>query len=36
MLMKCMDNPSRIIPPKDIGILDCLTYEEIRIKIIDC
>lgn len=34
--MKCMDNPSRIIPPKDIGIPDSFSYEEIPIKIIDC
>lgn len=31
-----MDNPSRIIPPKDIGIPDSFSYEEIPIKIIDC
>ncbi|WMV32603.1 hypothetical protein MTR67_025988 [Solanum verrucosum] len=29
MLKKCMDDPSLIIPTKDIGIKDSLSYEDI-------
>ncbi|WMV25129.1 hypothetical protein MTR67_018514, partial [Solanum verrucosum] len=34
-LKKCMDNPSLIIPIKDIGIKDNLSYEEIHVQILD-
>ncbi|WMV26059.1 hypothetical protein MTR67_019444 [Solanum verrucosum] len=35
MLKKCMGNPSLIIPTKDIGIKDSLSYEEIPVQILD-
>ncbi|WMV41897.1 hypothetical protein MTR67_035282 [Solanum verrucosum] len=35
MLKKCMGDPSLIIPTKDIGIKDSLSYEEIPVQILD-
>ncbi|WMV38416.1 hypothetical protein MTR67_031801 [Solanum verrucosum] len=35
MLKKCMGDPSLIIPTKDIGINDILSYEEILVQILD-
>ncbi|WMV36965.1 hypothetical protein MTR67_030350 [Solanum verrucosum] len=35
MLKKCMGDPSLIIPTEDIGIKDCLYYEEISVQILD-
>ncbi|WMV36990.1 hypothetical protein MTR67_030375 [Solanum verrucosum] len=35
MLKKCMEDPSLIIPIKDIGIKDLLSYEEISVQILD-
>ncbi|KAH0702583.1 hypothetical protein KY285_016861 [Solanum tuberosum] len=35
MLKKCMCDPSLIIPTKDIGIKDSLSYEEILVQIFD-
>ncbi|WMV15332.1 hypothetical protein MTR67_008717 [Solanum verrucosum] len=35
MLKKCMGDPSLIIPTKDIGIKDSLSYEEILVQILD-
>ncbi|WMV19367.1 hypothetical protein MTR67_012752 [Solanum verrucosum] len=35
MLKKCMGDPSLIIPTKDIGIRDSLSYEEIHVQILD-
>ncbi|WMV09831.1 hypothetical protein MTR67_003216 [Solanum verrucosum] len=35
MLKKCMGDPSLIIPTKDIGIKDSLSYEEISVQILD-
>ncbi|WMV50533.1 hypothetical protein MTR67_043918 [Solanum verrucosum] len=35
MLKKCMGDPSLIIPTEDIGIKDSLSYEEIRVQILD-
>ncbi|KAK4716463.1 hypothetical protein R3W88_014801 [Solanum pinnatisectum] len=35
MLKKCMGDPSLIIPIKEIGIKDSLSYEEIPIQILD-
>ncbi|WMV33634.1 hypothetical protein MTR67_027019 [Solanum verrucosum] len=35
MLKKCMRDPSLIIPTEDIGIKDCLSYEEIPVQILD-
>ncbi|WMV46783.1 hypothetical protein MTR67_040168 [Solanum verrucosum] len=35
MLKKCMGDPSLIIPAKDIGSKDNLSYEEIPVQIID-
>ncbi|WMV46408.1 hypothetical protein MTR67_039793 [Solanum verrucosum] len=32
---KCMGDPSLIIPTKDIGIKDSLSYEEILVQILD-
>ncbi|WMV19218.1 hypothetical protein MTR67_012603 [Solanum verrucosum] len=36
MLMKCMGNPSLIVPTKNVGIKDNLSYEEISVQILDC
>ncbi|WMV32870.1 hypothetical protein MTR67_026255 [Solanum verrucosum] len=35
MLKKCMGDPSLIIPTKDIGIKDSLSYDEIPVQIQD-
>ncbi|WMV54338.1 hypothetical protein MTR67_047723 [Solanum verrucosum] len=35
MLKKCMGDPSFIIPTKDIGIKDSLSYEEINVQILN-
>ncbi|WMV13776.1 hypothetical protein MTR67_007161 [Solanum verrucosum] len=35
MLKKCMGDPSLIIPTKDIGIKDSLSYEENLVQILD-
>ncbi|WMV54238.1 hypothetical protein MTR67_047623 [Solanum verrucosum] len=35
ILKKCMGDPSSIIPTKNIGIKDSLSYEEIPIQILD-
>ncbi|WMV25526.1 hypothetical protein MTR67_018911, partial [Solanum verrucosum] len=35
MLKKCMGDPSLIIPTKNIGIKDSLSYEEIPVQILD-
>ncbi|WMV19144.1 hypothetical protein MTR67_012529 [Solanum verrucosum] len=35
MLKKCMGDPSLIIPTKDIGLKDSLSYEEIPFQILD-
>ncbi|KAK4721514.1 hypothetical protein R3W88_011747 [Solanum pinnatisectum] len=35
MLKKCMGYPSLMIPTKDIGIKNSLSYEEIPIQILD-
>ncbi|KAH0715068.1 hypothetical protein KY284_007973 [Solanum tuberosum] len=35
MLKKCIGNPSLIIPTKNIGIKDSLSYEEIHVQILD-
>ncbi|WMV29342.1 hypothetical protein MTR67_022727 [Solanum verrucosum] len=35
MLKKCMGDPSLIIPTENIGIKDSLSYEEIRVQIVD-
>ncbi|WMV09408.1 hypothetical protein MTR67_002793 [Solanum verrucosum] len=35
MLKKCMGDHSLIIPTKDIGIKDSLSYEEIPVQILD-
>ncbi|WMV42094.1 hypothetical protein MTR67_035479 [Solanum verrucosum] len=35
MLKKCIGDPSLIIPTKDIGIKDILSYEEILVEILD-
>ncbi|WMV59037.1 hypothetical protein MTR67_052422 [Solanum verrucosum] len=34
MLKKCMGDPSLIIPTKNIGIKDSLSYKEIPIQIL--
>lgn len=34
MLGKCIGDPSQIMPIKDIGILDSLSYKEISIEIL--
>ncbi|WMV42042.1 hypothetical protein MTR67_035427, partial [Solanum verrucosum] len=35
MFKKCMGDPSLIIPTKNIGIKDNLSYEEIPVQILD-
>ncbi|WMV07844.1 hypothetical protein MTR67_001229 [Solanum verrucosum] len=35
MLKNCMGDPSLIIPTKDIGIKDSLSYDEIPVQILD-
>ncbi|WMV18381.1 hypothetical protein MTR67_011766 [Solanum verrucosum] len=35
MLKKCMGDHSLIIPTKDIGIKDSVSYEEIHVQILD-
>ncbi|WMV46648.1 hypothetical protein MTR67_040033 [Solanum verrucosum] len=35
MLKKCMGDPSLILPTKNIGIKDSLSYEEIPVQILD-
>ncbi|WMV09377.1 hypothetical protein MTR67_002762 [Solanum verrucosum] len=35
MLKKCIGDPSLIIPTKDIGIKDSLSYDEIPVQILD-
>ncbi|WMV32909.1 hypothetical protein MTR67_026294 [Solanum verrucosum] len=35
MLKKCMGDPSFIIPTKNIGIKDNLSYEEVHVRILD-
>ncbi|WMV40984.1 hypothetical protein MTR67_034369 [Solanum verrucosum] len=34
-ISKCMGDPSLIIPTKDIGIKDSLSYEDILVQILD-
>lgn len=36
MLNKCMVDPSLIIPTKNIGTKNNLSYEEIYVEIVDC
>lgn len=35
MLRKCLSDSSQILPIKDIGILDSLSYEEVLVEILD-
>lgn len=35
MLRKCIGDPSQIVPIKDIGISDSLSYKKSTIKILD-
>ncbi|WMV18542.1 hypothetical protein MTR67_011927 [Solanum verrucosum] len=35
MLKKCIANPSLIVPTKNIGIKDNLSYEDVLVKILD-
>ena len=35
MLKKCMGDPSLIVPTKNVGIKDILSYEEILVQILD-
>ncbi|WMV58454.1 hypothetical protein MTR67_051839 [Solanum verrucosum] len=35
MLKNCMGDPSLVIPTKDIGIKDSLSYDEIHVQILD-
>lgn len=35
MLKKCMGDPSLIMPAKNVGVKDSLSYEEVLVEILD-
>ena len=35
ILKKCLSDPSLIVPTKNVGIKDKLSYEDFRVQILD-